>query len=113
MSDIIQDWTPVIIRKKIKSNDSSNTSKLIQKTQKPPSTLQITDEGEKLKTVSNEMAQTIIKARVAKGWKQKDLAKNTCIDEGTIKLIEQGNYIYNALQINKIAQKLGVNIPRK
>jgi transcriptional regulator with XRE-family HTH domain len=59
------------------------------------------------------MAQFIIKARVEKGLKQIDLAKQAGVDAKTIGEIERGGCIYNAGQINKIARTLGVTIPRK
>lgn len=108
-----QDWTPVVIRKTIKKD--ADKKKFIPK---PSSSIKITqnedgEEIEKLKTVSHEMAQFIIKVRVEKGLKQADLARLSCVNPKTITEIEKGGCIYNANIINKIAKTLGVNIPRK
>jgi len=111
MDSNIQDWETKVIRKPVKPVHHTQVAR-------PPSVIKTTfdehgDEVEKLKTVSHEMAQFIIKARVEKGLKQTDLAKRACLDAKTIATIERGNCIYNANDINKIAKALGVNIPRK
>lgn len=107
----IQDWETTVIRKPVKPVHHTQVAR-------PPSVIKTTidkdgNEVEKLKTVSNEMAQFIIKSRVEKGLKQTDLAKLACIDSKTIATIERGNCIYNPNDINKIAKALGVKIPRK
>ena len=115
MDPNIQDWFPVIIKK-----SNTHTTNVTQPhIKKPPTSIKtIYDEDgqeeiPKLKTVSHEMAQFIIKSRVEKGLKQVDLAKKACLDTKLVAEIERGGCIYNAGQINKIAKALGVNIPRK
>lgn len=112
MDPTIQDWEPKIIRKP--STPGLNAPKIAY----APSSTKITydkDENEvvTLKIVSREMAQFIIKARVEKGLRQVDLAKRANIDVKIIGEIERGGGIYNPVQVNKIAQTLGVTIPRK
>jgi ribosome-binding protein aMBF1 (putative translation factor) len=111
MDPNVQDWETRVIRKSVKPVHQSQVSH-------PASAIKTTfdtdgDEVVKLKTVSHEMAQFIIKTRVEKGLKQIDLAKRACIDAKAIANIERGGCVYNANDINKIAKAMGVNIPRK
>lgn len=114
MDPNVQDWEPRVLRKPVKTQAQVQHSH----TSNAPSTIKTTydEEGNevfKLKTVSNKMAQFIIKARVEKGLKQIDLAKQSNVDAKTISEIERGGGVYDAGQINKIARALGVTIPRK
>lgn len=112
MDPHIQDWKPHVLRK--------NTTKQTEKKPTVTHSASVTkvtydDDGNeiiKLKTVSLKMAQFIMKARIDKGLKQIDLAKQTSIDVKTIGEIERGGCIYKAEQINKIGRVLGVKIPR-
>jgi len=111
MDPTVQDWTPAVIKKVKKTETKPIVSHL-------PSATKISygEHGEeviKLKTVSHDMAQAVIKERVAKGLKQIDLAKRACLDVKTVSDIERGGCVYNANDVNKIAKALGVNIPRK
>ena len=112
MDPTIQDWEPKVIRK------PATPALHAPKISHAPSSTKITYDNEgnevlTLKTVSHEMAQFIIKSRVEKGLKQVDLAKRANIDVKIIGEIERGGGIYNPTQVNKIAQTLGVTIPRK
>ncbi len=112
MDPHIQDFEPKVINNTTKNKEQKKTIA------RPPSVAKITydDDGNeivKLKTVSREMAQFIIKARTDKGLKQSDLAKQANLDAKTVAEIERGGGLYNAGQINRIAKVLGVNIPRK
>ena len=112
MDPNIQDWDNRVLRKPV--TPGINAAKIAY----APSSTTITydkDDNEivTLKLVSREMAQFIIKARVEKGLKQIDLAKRANIDVKIIGEIERGGGIYNPAQVNKIAQTLGVTIPRK
>lgn len=113
MDSTIQDWTTIVIKKPVKKETLT-----LPRIENSPSGIKVTqdengDEVLKLKTVSHDMAQFIIKARVEKGLKQTDLAKRACLDAKTLADIERGGCIYNAGNVNKIAKALGVNIPRK
>jgi ribosome-binding protein aMBF1 (putative translation factor) len=113
MDPHIQDWTTVVIKKPTKTTVSQ------PKTQNNlPSGVKIKydEDGEeivKLKNVSHEMAQFIIKTRTSKDMKQTDLAKKANLNVKSLAEIERGGCVYNAGDINKIAKALGVNIPRK
>lgn len=112
MDSNIQDWTPAVIKKPKK------VTEIKPQNSKPPSTIKTTytEDGEevtKLKIVSHEMAQFIIKARCEKDMKQTDLAKRANLDVKTVSDVERGGCVYNANDVNKIAKALGVNIPRK
>jgi ribosome-binding protein aMBF1 (putative translation factor) len=111
MDPHIQDFNNYVIKK-----DTNKTAKkpIINR---PASVLKtkIDENGEevvKLKTVSSEMANFIIKARMEKKLKQDELAKQVNLDVNIIKTIEKGGCPYKADQINKISKVLG-NIPRK
>jgi ribosome-binding protein aMBF1 (putative translation factor) len=112
MDTNIQDWTPVVIKKPKKEKENK------PHISKPPSCVKTTytengEEVSKFKIVSHEMAQFIIKARTEKNLKQCDVAKRANLDIKIISEIEKGGCIYNAINVNKIAKVLGVNIPRK
>jgi ribosome-binding protein aMBF1 (putative translation factor) len=112
MDPNIQDWDHRVLRKPIAPG--INAPKIAY----TPSTIKTTydkdnNEVVTLKIVSREMAQFIIKSRVEKKLKQVDLANRKHIDVKTIAEIERGGGIYNPAQVNKIAQILGVTIPRK
>lgn len=114
MDPHVQDWETVVIRKPVKKTINSKETYI----PRPPSTIKTTydkegNEIEKLKTVSHEMAQLIIKTRNSKGMKQKDLATRASIDVNVLAEIERGGCVYDAGKINKIAKALGVTIPRK
>ena len=112
MDSNVQDWQPRILHKSVKNPVHHLHAS------RPPSNIKTiyNEDGNeivKLKTVSHEMAQFIIKSRVEKGLKQIDLAKRANIDAKTIGEIERGGCIYVAVDINKIARTLGITIPRQ
>lgn len=112
MDSNVQDWSQAVIRNPKKQTSSTHH------VAKPPSSIKTTidEDGEeivKLKVVSNEMAQFIVKARCDKDMKQSDLAKRANLDVKTVNEIERGGCVYNANDVNKIAKALGVKIPRK
>jgi ribosome-binding protein aMBF1 (putative translation factor) len=118
MDTHVQDWTHTVIRKNKKTVKSSPI--VVKKQHLTNSTKTTFDENGnevvKLKFVSRDMAQFIIKERMTKKLTQKELAKLSNIDVKTLEDIERAgstNVIYNAIQINKIAKALSVNIPRK
>jgi ribosome-binding protein aMBF1 (putative translation factor) len=115
MDSNIQDWEPRVLRK---PTNATATGHHKPKVSHIPSSTKTTydEEGNeiiKLKTVSNDMAQFIVKARLEKGLKQIDLARQANVDAKTMGEIERGGCVYNAGQINKIAKALGITIPRK
>ena len=112
MDPHIQDFEPRVLKRTVETKGSKPT------VSRPTTVAKVSydDDGNeviKLKTVSREMAQFIVKSRTEKGLKQADLAKQSNLNTKTISEIESGGCVYIAAQINKIAKVLGVNIPRK
>lgn len=107
----VQDWNPQVIRKPVDKKPTQVFSHI-------PSVAKVSydadgQEVHTLKIVSREMAQFVVNARVAKGWKQGELAKHANLDAKTVAEIERGGGVYNAGHVNKLAKALGINIPRK
>lgn len=119
MDPSVQDWQTVVMRKattsttRKKSQQSHNPSQTSNSSILKSPHVEENADIVKLKTVSHDMAQFIIKTRVEKGLKQAELAKQANVDAKTMAEIERGGCVYNAGQVNKIAKALGVNIPRK
>jgi ribosome-binding protein aMBF1 (putative translation factor) len=112
MDPHVQDFEPRILTRTVETKGSKRT------VSRPTSVAKVSydedgNEVIKLKIVSREMAQFIIKSRNEKGLKQDELARQSNLDTKTISDIERGGCVYNATQINRIAKVLGVNIPRK
>ena len=110
MDPTVLDWEPCVIRKvKTTKKTAPQPTTSVAKVPYQEENTEIT----KLKTISHEMAQFIIKSRTGKQLKQIELAKLSNLDAKIIADIERGGCVYNAAHINKIAKALGVNIPRK
>jgi ribosome-binding protein aMBF1 (putative translation factor) len=108
----VQDWTHQVIRKPVEKK----TKQVVVSSVPTVAKVTYDDDGQQvhtLKIVSREMAQFIVNARVAKGWKQGDLAKNANLDVGTVGEIERGGGVYNPSHVNRLGKALGVSIPRK
>ena len=104
-----QDWTPVVLRKdqtKVKNIYVNKTSM---------GTIVNNDEGEtvKIKRITYNTSQFIIKSRIEKKMTQVQVAKLCNLDKQIISNIERGDCVYNAQHVNKIARVLGVKIPRE
>lgn len=103
-----QDWNPVVFSKTSKVvpiNHSHSQSSSPIKTDESGNIIQI-------KKVSPQMAQEIIKARIAKKWTQKQLHLNSTVDVKTISEIEKGGCLYVPEVFNKLCNSLGVKIER-
>lgn len=112
MDPHIQDFEPRVLKRTAETKESKRT------VSRPTTVAKVSydedgNEVIKLKIVSREMAQFIVKSRNDKGLKQDELAKQSNLDKKTISDIERGGCVYNAIQINRIADALGVKIPRK
>jgi ribosome-binding protein aMBF1 (putative translation factor) len=106
-----QDWTPVVLRK-----DKPKEKKPQYVNATSVGKVNVDDDGVetvKIKKVSYNMAQLIIKTRTEKKLTQVELARSCNFDKKIIADIERGNCVYNAIHINKIARVLGVIIPRE
>ena len=102
-----QDWNFITITKS-KSTPKISTNQHLQN----PTKIDKEDNIISVKKVSQQMAQSVIKARISKKMTQSDLAKATNIDSKTINDIEKGNCLYNANHFNKICNVFGVKIER-
>jgi ribosome-binding protein aMBF1 (putative translation factor) len=106
-----QDWTPVVLRKdkpQVKKHQFVNNTSVGKVTVDNDG-----DETVKIKKVSYNMAQLIIKTRTEKKLTQVELARSCNLDKKIIADIERGNCVYNAQHVNKISRVLGVIIPRE
>jgi len=61
-----------------------------------------------IKTVSKGLSGAIVKARVEKGWKRKDLAMQCSLQESVIADYENGKAIFKIGEVNKIGRALGI-----
>jgi len=115
-----QDWTPVVLGSKKKSNGENEKGK---PTTTPPSSSSSLsnvgvykaasdDDVKKTKYVLKTTSQAIMSARTEKKMTQKELAQKCNMDVSIINEIERGACVYNATHINKIQSVLGVKIPR-
>lgn len=131
-----QDWEPVIIRKRtaktgtdqktsskndprtVLRNTSPNASSTVKV---PKSVLDDSADPETLPTVlmtSDSLSTAIKKARNAKlmpngtPMTQSDLDKAAQVPKNTVRDYENGTAVYNSDHVNKIAQTLGVTLPR-
>eukprot|EP00695_Tsukubamonas_globosa_P000440 TRINITY_DN133_c0_g1_i1.p1 TRINITY_DN133_c0_g1~~TRINITY_DN133_c0_g1_i1.p1 ORF type:complete len:132 (-),score=27.59 TRINITY_DN133_c0_g1_i1:105-500(-) len=64
----------------------------------------------KVKTVSHDLSQRIIQGRVAKGWKQQDLARAICEKIQVVQEYETGRAIPNQALIGKMERSLGCKL---
>lgn len=117
-----QDWTPVVLKKKTtkkeqiqkgefnvvrkQGNSNSNSGN------NGPPAYKIEEEDFKPKLVTFNIAQQIIKGRVAKGWNQDTLAKETQLPLNVIKTYEKPNEstVINHQYLQKISRLLGIKI---
>jgi ribosome-binding protein aMBF1 (putative translation factor) len=107
-----QDWTPVVLRK------DKPVAKPVQYVNKTSvgGKISVDDDGTetvKIKKISYNTSQFIIKTRTEKNMKQTDLAKLCNLDKQIIANIERGDCVYNPQHVNKIGRVLGVKIPRE
>lgn len=70
-------------------------------------------EAGKHKTICKEYSQKIIQARVAKKWKQKDLANKINVNVSIINDYECGRAIVNNSILGKIEKQLNIKIRTK
>ena len=115
-----QNWKPVIINGgKVTLKNSKLLKKQTQEKQKhfessnKKKKLDESTEAGKIQRVPKEIARQIIDARVAKKWKQKDLASRMSIPVKMISDIETCKANYNKNFIQKIARKLGIKLEKK
>jgi ribosome-binding protein aMBF1 (putative translation factor) len=112
-----QDWTPVIIGKRTRTSENTQTvakpsnNKLsngikVEKIWNPK------DPNAEPETrpvmVTHELGQQIQQARTAKSMTQKELANAICIPVSVISDYERGTGVHNSNHISKIKKYLGI-----
>lgn len=98
MSDRMQDWTPIVIKKPL--------SKPIPKPTKPKEL----DEIGTVQHTTLELRKQIQNARMAKKMSQADLAKQINEKPNIIQAYENGKAVPNAQILQKLRRVLGVKL---
>ena len=110
-----QDWKPVILRggkmPPKKKNVIAQKNKGLEKSTKNKK-LDESTEAKKITYITPKIKQQFINGRVAKKWKQKDLANAMSIPVKRIQEIESGKAINNMAYFQKIARKLGIKLEK-
>lgn len=109
-----QDWKPVILRGgKLapKKKQVVQKNKGLEKSSKNKK-LDESTEAKKIEYISPKIKQQLINGRVAKKWKQKDIANAMSIPVKRIQEIESGKAINNMAYFQKIARKLGIKLEK-
>ena len=98
-----QDWEPVVFKKKIEKKQPSTNKKPI-----------IPEDGTEMKrkVITPALKSAIMNARIAKKWKQVDLANRLGVPVNTVNEYESGKAIPNNGFIRKMEIALGVKLPR-
>ena len=118
---IVQDFEPIILRNKSAQTQlaakRAGKTETIKKNTKSAEAIKIAKldqdtESTKVAKVSREFSQAMIKARTAKGLKQKDLANKAQLSVADIQKYENGTATPNQQQISKIQKVLDVNLSK-
>ena len=99
-----QDWTPIVLTKN-KTGDKKPQSTM---TNQQKALLEEDGDTPKVKYIDRELAQEIIKARVAKGLTRKQLANGMAIQECIVADHENAKAVHNGAMINKFKTYLGI-----
>ncbi len=111
-----QNWQTTVISnpKLVKQRQLNGPKTIIERIETKQNFVKTDADGEVVgvKKVSSQMAQELVKARVAKKLTQIQLAKLCNTDPKTIAENEKSGTIYNAQIWNKLCKELGVKIER-
>ncbi len=113
----------IVLKKKLtKSEHNQKYGEAVRKTtttsnaqtHRDQSSFRIEQEDYKPTLISPAMAQQIIQARVAKGWNQDQLARNSQLTLPVIKEYEKptSTTVFNNQNVQKISKALGVQIKK-
>ena len=110
--------TTVLINKRVmKENAKKNAPKQIVSTSNSNQyqTKKVIEDGEvhAIQTVGRDIGQKIMQARMAKGWKQKDVANKMNMQPGDYQKLENGSAQRNGQILNKLGRILGVKLTGK
>jgi len=104
MTNIIQDWKPVVIHnKKYKNKQITETHNI------PKPKIDENDDPPKRQEYTHDMIVALKNARTAKGLSQADLAKQYSISSKIISDIENKKSGYNRKLYVSLMEKLGVD----
>lgn len=126
MSNPDQDWTPVVITKKVTTKPTSEAALAKAKASGDVETVKkysgpAVPNAQKLdaettdfhhQTVTLDFQMALQQARTAKGWSQKDLAGKINEKATVINDYESGRAIPNQEIIGKLSRVLGVKLPK-
>ena len=112
----MQEWDPMILNKKTKSDkskdaSSSNTVKYSDEAHRLRK-IENNDEAQPIAKVSHNLRLEIQKARTAKKLSQKQLANLINQQESVVKDYESGKAIPDNNIINKLSKALGVKLKK-
>ncbi len=119
-----QNWTPTVLTSSVKTTgkDLKNKAlvdKNVQSMKKPGGNMDgrhlhkiLESESMEVPQVSVELRQAIVKGRIAKEWKQKDLAQAIGVKESIISGYESGKVVPENATIAKMEKALGCKLPR-
>jgi len=108
-----QDLFPVIFSNKNtrKKLPTETVAKNVQANSNRPTSIKVKEDEEgdilAIPKFSREFIQEVIQKRVAKGWKQKDLANQLKIQDTIINQFEKGSLNYDGKLVDKIKRVLG------
>jgi len=126
-----QDWKPVVLRKN--NTKKPQNARSIAKAKKsgdlqtvkkfggggnarggPTNAIRLDNETETFrhKEISQSFKVTLMKARVAKKWNQKELAQRMNVQASVIASYENGTAIPQQQVVNKLQRVLGVKLPK-
>lgn len=110
--------TTVLINKRLmKENAKKNGPKKIVSASNSNQyqTKKVIEDGDAhaIETVGRDIGQKIMQARMAKGWKQKDVANKMNMLPGDYQKLENGSAKRNGQVLNKLGRILGVKLTGK
>ena len=121
-----QNWTPTVLGSNTKTTakDLKNKTlidKNVQSVKKTSGSSNmdgkhmhklLESESMEVPVVTVELRQAIVKNRIAKEWKQKDLAQNVGVKESIISAYESGKIVPDNAIIAKMEKAMGCKLPR-
>lgn len=118
-----QDWTTVIIKKKLNKEEERKKNGIVpqpkprqlnSQTKSDIPAFKLEQEDYKPPVVTSNMSQQIIQGRLAKKWNQEQLAKEAQIPIGIIKAYEKAtpSTVVNQGYVQKISKAIGIQIKK-
>ena len=100
-----QDWKPVVIQSKAKTDalKKAQASKFVGKT------VDLENDVPKIRYVDRDFSNLIVQGRLAKKLNRKQLAQGMMISETIVADWETGKAIYSGPMVDKFKRYLGIN----